>query len=157
MSKNISDVSQAGGAAISALGATGLGLYLTAKNTTKENAMSNKGLTPPNKKLVKRVLNRSADRVMKSPKNVQVLGKIQDRLIRSTGIKDPFKVTGKAWDLNTKSMNKKFMKEALTKTMGNIKKLTPVGIVLGIMSPKKVGDATLKGNERQFKKDYGNT
>jgi hypothetical protein len=111
-----------------------------------------RGLTPPTNRLVKKVLNRSADRVMKSPKNVQVLGKIQDRLIRSTGIKDPFKVTGKAWDLNTKSMNKKFMKEALTKTMGNIKKLTPAGLVGAIMQPKKVGDATLNGNKGEYRK-----
>jgi len=30
------------------------------------------------------------------------------------------------------------------RTMGNIKKLTPVGLVTAIMQPKKVGDATLK-------------
>ena len=114
--------------------------------------MSDKGLKAPTKRSVKKVLNRSADRVMKSPKNVQVLGKIQDRLIRSTGIKDPFKVTGKAWDLNTKSMNKRFMKEALTKTMGNIKKLTPAGLIGAIMQPKKVGDATLHGNQGEYKR-----
>jgi hypothetical protein len=32
------------------------------------------------------------------------------------------------------------------RTMGNIKKLTPVGLVTAIMQPKKVGDATLKKN-----------
>ena len=208
--------------------------------------MADKGLTPPTKRSVKKVLNRSADRVMKSPKNVQVLGKIQDRLIRSTGIKDPFKVTGKAWDLNTKAMNRKIFTETFQKNKGltppteklankvikksdkrafralransflspdknfkeynnalesnsrntralkrkypasfnakqvkinkaidrgfklidmasnvefgvrkvvkNMGKLSPAGLVGAIMQPKKVGDATLKGNQGEYKR-----
>lgn len=38
------------------------------------------------------------------------------------------------------------------RTMGNIKNLTPVGLVTAIMQPKKVGDATLYGNQGEYKK-----
>ena len=79
--------------------------------------MSGKGLTPPTNRLVKKVLNRSADRLMSNVKN-KTLQSNQDRLIRSTGIKDPFKQIEKAWDLNTKSMNKKFFTETFQKNKG---------------------------------------
>ena len=38
------------------------------------------------------------------------------------------------------------------RTMGNIKKLSPVGLVGAIMQPKKVGDATLNGNKGEYKR-----
>jgi hypothetical protein len=38
------------------------------------------------------------------------------------------------------------------RTMGNIKKLTPVGLIGAIMQPKKVGDATLNGNKGEYRK-----
>jgi|TARA_R100000081_G_scaffold84315_1_gene52761 hypothetical protein len=116
------------------------------------NNVKRRGLTPPSAKLVNKVLNRNADRLMQNPKNIKVLGKTQDRLIRSTGIKDSFKVTEKAWDLNTKSINKRFLKETVKQTMGNIKKLSPAGLVGAIMQPKSVGDATLKKYKNEYKK-----
>ena len=113
--------------------------------------MADKGLKAPNKRLVNKVLNRNADRVMNNVKD-KTLSKNQDRLVRSTGIKDPFKRIEKTYDLNNKAINKRFMKEALTKTMGNIKKLTPAGLIGAIMTPKKVGDATLNGNKGEYRK-----
>jgi len=128
--------------------ATGLGVAYADYKLSKPKS---KGLKSPTKPLAKKVLNRSADRLMENPKNYKVLGKTQDRLIRSTGIKGDA-VTSKSFDLNKKSINKRFLKESVTKTMGNVKKLTPIGLVTAIMQPKKVGDATLdKGKYRIVK------
>jgi hypothetical protein len=44
------------------------------------------------------------------------------------------------------------IKASVVKTMGNVKKLTPAGLVGAIMQPKKVGDATLHGNQGKYKK-----
>ena len=197
MSKNISDVSQAGGAGIAVLGATGIGLALKAKNTTTK-PVSKKGLTSPNQKNVGKVLNRLNR--MSIPYDSHTL--------KSYGVKTNTKldsvISNKKLDVNKsqnlyESSNKgkqnlrltrlskynaertigtnkghksysgklDFNKSNLVKdvknyrTMGKIfktlKSLSPVGLVAKIMEPKKVGDGTLKGNERQFKKDYGNT
>ena len=61
-------------------------------------------------------------------------------------------------DVNKSNLIKDVKKyRTMGKIFKTIKSLSPVGLVAKIMEPKKVGDATLKGNERQFKKDYGST
>ena len=131
MSKNISDVSQAGGAGIAVLGATGTGLYLKAKNTTTKT-VSNKGLTPPTKQSVKKVINSKSQKYQAA-----------HRLVSTKENKARINIVKKA--------------KTMGKIMSGIKNITVPGIIATIMKPKKVGDATLKGNERQFKRDYGNT
>ena len=146
MSKNISDVSQAGGAGIAVLGATGTGLYLKAKNTTTKT-VSNKGLTPPTKQFVKKVIN--SVRLQRNPRAKEVINsksqkyQAAHRLVSTKENKARINIVKKA--------------KTMGKIMSGIKNITVPGIIATIMKPKKVGDATLKGNERQFKRDYGST
>ena len=183
MSKNISDVSQAGGAGIAVLGATGTGLYLKAKNTTTKT-VSNKGLTPPTKQSVKKVINRSivnqatdarnltkpsATRYLDMAKNESKLlnsSKVSVRLQRNPRAKEVINSKSQKYQAAHRLVSTKenkarinIVKKAKTmgKIMSGIKNITVPGIIATIMKPKKVGDATLKGNERQFKRDYGST
>ena len=135
--KRISDVAIVGGTAISALGAVGLGTTLKAKNTTTKT-VSNKGLTKPTEKNRSKVANRLLNGLKKGDVN---LGR-GDRMMRHINIAEK--------NNYAKSYNKGVFAGKVIRTMG---KLSVPGIIATIMTPKKVGDATLKGNQGEYKRN----
>jgi len=140
--------------------------------------MSGKGLTPPTKKLVRKVLDRSTIRQTRdmntdfknimsensNPKQAYYSRKsyvTEQRLYNNKRVKmNPVQKQDRQFKLAMKTISKDLVKEAsanvgkslLNKTMGNIKKFSPAGLVASIMKPKKVGDATLNGNKGEYRK-----
>ena len=51
-----------------------------------------------------------------------------------------------------KDARKAFVKKTMGKVIKGAKTITPAGLVTAIMQPKKVGDATLYGNQGEYKK-----
>ena len=130
--------------------------------------MADKGLTPPTKKLVDKVLKRSTARYARSAPPVSK--EYGDRYSRGFYTSSPeYKSENRLYGskranlTKNQQINKQFanhvktkikdkIQASVVKTMGNIKKLSPAGLVGAIMQPKKVGDATLKGNQGEYKR-----
>lgn len=133
-----------------------------------------KGLTPPTKKSINKVLDRSTMRQARdmntdfknimsekrNPKQEYYSRKSyvkEQRLYNNKRVKmDSVQKQNRQFKIAMKTIAKDHVKNVgesfVKKTMGNIKKLTPAGLVGAIMQPKKVGDATLYGNQGEYKK-----
>ena len=130
-----------------------------------------RGLTPPTEKLANKVIKKSdkragrafrANSFLSPDKNFKEYNNALESNARNTRAlkrKYPASFDAKQVKINKSfnrasklidmAINVEFGARKVVKTMG---KLSPAGLVGAIMTPKKVGDATLNGNKGEYRK-----